>query len=99
MGKNKTLFFTATPKNSNDIMMYEPLNHITINNEDFEFIDDNSCIYEEPHCGKMIYEYMHIDGVNDNILNDFKAKYFNENFNILFEWTSLVLYSFESFNQ
>jgi len=71
---NKTLFFTATPKNSNDIMMYEPINHITINNEDFEFIDDNSCIYEEPHCGKMIYEYMHIDGVNDNILNDFKIR-------------------------
>jgi superfamily II DNA or RNA helicase len=64
---NKTLFFTATPKNHNSIMMYEP--YVTDN---FEFIDDdNSCITEEPHCGKMIYEYMHINGVNYNILNDF----------------------------
>ena len=34
-----------------------------------------------------------------NILKDLKAKYFKQNFQILFVWTSLVYYSFESYNQ
>lgn len=64
---NKTLFFTATPKNSNGIMMYESITCF----DNYELIDDDSYIADEPDCGKMIYEYMHINGVNDNILNDF----------------------------
>ena len=32
----KSLYFTATPKNSNGIKMYEPVVDITINNDDFE---------------------------------------------------------------
>jgi len=74
---NKTLFFTATPKNSNDIMMFESISTFTnSNNENFELIefDNDSIIKEEPDCGKMIYEYMHINGVNDNILNDFNIR-------------------------
>ena len=67
---NKTLYFTATPKNANNIMMYEKYEY-----DNYELIDDNdSYISEEIHCGKMIYEYMHIDGVNDNILNDFNIR-------------------------
>ena len=34
-----------------------------------------------------------------NILKDLKAKYFKHNSQILFVWTSLVYYSFESYNQ
>jgi hypothetical protein len=34
-----------------------------------------------------------------NILKDLKAKYFKQNFQILFVWTSLVYYSFESYIQ
>ena len=64
---NKTLFFTATPKNSNNIMMYESVTCF----DNYELIDDDSYIADEPDCGKMIYEYMHNNGVNDNILNDF----------------------------
>jgi superfamily II DNA or RNA helicase len=72
---NKTLFFTATPKNSNGIKMYEPVLDICINGEDYEIIDDeDTCYSEETHCGPMIYEYMHTNGVTDNILNDFKIK-------------------------
>jgi hypothetical protein len=42
---------------------------------------------EEPHCGKMIYEYMHVNSVNDNILNDFKIKVdlYTKNTDTLFE--------------
>ena len=72
---NKTLFFTATPKNSNGIKMYEPLTNITIDNEDYEIVDDeDSYIDEELHCGEMIFEYTHRDGVNDNVLNDFNVR-------------------------
>lgn len=72
---DKTLFFTATPKNSNGIMMYEPNNAININDEDFEIVDDeDTYIQEEPDCGKMIFEYMHLNGVNDNVLNDFNVR-------------------------
>ena len=75
---NKTLFFTATPKNSNGIMMYESITCF----DNYELIeDDESFIKDElsesvnlPDCGKMIYEYMHLNGVNDNILNDFNIR-------------------------
>lgn len=72
---NKTLFFTATPQNKNGIMMYEPYTYTSINEIEYDIIDDeNTTCAEEPHCGKMIYEYMHTNGVNDNILNDFKIR-------------------------
>ena len=72
---NKTLFFTATPKNSNGIKMYDPITELSIGDEDYEILDDeNTCYSEELHCGKTIYEYMHIDGVNDGILNDFNIR-------------------------
>ena len=65
---DKTLFFTATPKNSNGIMMYEP-----VIEDDYED-DENSFYGDEIHCGKMIFEYMHLNGVIDNILNDFQIR-------------------------
>lgn len=72
---NKTLFFTATPQNRNGIMMYESVTFTSINDIEYEIIDDEDTVFsEEPHCGKMIYEYMHINGVNDDILNDFKIR-------------------------
>ena len=52
--------------------MYERDNNITIDDIDYELIDDEDSFYqEESYCGNMIYEYSHIDGVNNNILNDF----------------------------
>jgi superfamily II DNA or RNA helicase len=69
----KSLYFTATPKNKNEIKMYEPVTEITVNDDYFELVNDEDTYdCEKIHCGKMIFEYMHIDGVNDNILNDFK---------------------------
>ena len=71
----KTLFFTATPQNKNGIMMYEPYTTTTINDIEYEIVDDeNTEIVDEPHCGKMIFEYMHLNGVNDDKLNDFKIR-------------------------
>ncbi len=72
---NKSLFFTATPKNSNGIKMYEPITNITIDDDEYDIEDDEDTYdSEELHCGKMIYEYMHTNGVNDNILNDFNIR-------------------------
>jgi len=83
---DKMLFFTATPVNKNNICMYNPPTEITINNENYEIIDDNNSFiddeydkydeYDEEisHCGSMIYEYMHKRGVYDNILNDFQVR-------------------------
>ena len=52
---DKKLFFTATPR----IQMYEPVIDITLNNEEYEIIDDENTYYsEETHCGKMVYEYI-----------------------------------------
>ena len=42
--------------------------YLTIND------DDESICYDLPDCGKLIYEYKHIDGVRDNILNDFNVR-------------------------
>ena len=71
----KTLYFTATPKNSNGIKMYEPVTEITINDVDYDIVDDEDTYYQEDtHCGKMIFEYMHKNGVVDNILNDFNVR-------------------------
>ncbi len=73
----KSLFFTATPINKNGICMFNLDNHITIGEIEYEFVDTldvNECSSEEPHCGDMIYEYMHLDGVNDNVLNDFDIR-------------------------
>ena len=77
---DKMLFFTATPVNKNNICMYNPPTEITINDENYEIIDDNNSFidddYDEEisHCGSMIYEYMHKKGVYDNILNDFQVR-------------------------
>jgi len=73
----RSLFFTATPINKNGICMFNLDSHITIGEVDYEFQDTleaNECSSEEPHCGDMIYEYMHLDGVNDNVLNDFDIR-------------------------
>jgi superfamily II DNA or RNA helicase len=71
----KALYFTATPKNSNGIKMYEPVTDITIGDQYYEIVDDDNSYYqEETHCGKMVFEYMHTDGVRDNILNDFNIR-------------------------
>ena len=92
---NKTLFFTATPKNIKDYKMYHKLNEITINNIDYEIIDnenidtknidtknidtenintENIHNNDTPICGPIIYEYSHLCGVSDNILNDFNIR-------------------------
>ena len=72
---SKSLYFTATPRNANGIKMYEPINNITIDDKEYEIMDDeNTYDNEELNCGSMIYEYMHMDGVNDNILNDFNIR-------------------------
>ena len=73
---NKTLFFTATPKNANGIKMYENVLGYELNEGYCEIEDDeNENIYSKnPHCGDIIYEYNHIDGVKDGVLNDFNIR-------------------------
>ena len=92
---NKSLFFTATPKNTKDYKMYNNLTEITINNIDYNIIDnineDNS---NDPICGPLVYEYSHIDGVSDNILNDFniRVELYSENtHNNIFETISRAI--------
>ena len=88
---NKALFFTATPKNSNNIMMYEPVTVF----DNYELInDDDSYIADEPDCGQMIYEYTHRDGVCDDILNDFNIRidmYIDDSDNSIFEAISRTI--------
>jgi superfamily II DNA or RNA helicase len=91
---DKVLFFTATPKNTNNIVMYEP-HPIVINDVECIIEDDiNTEVAEEPHCGPMIFEYMHIDGVKDNRLNDFKIRvdmYTQDNNGSVFEAISRTI--------
>jgi ribosomal RNA-processing protein 8 len=61
----KQVFFTATPKNANGIIMYDR---------------------EQPEagvCGKLVYDYTYLDGVNEDYLNSFEIRVdmFTENTN------------------
>ena len=91
---DKVLFFTATPKNTNNIVMYEP-HAIVINDVECIIEDDiNTEVADEPHCGPMIFEYMHIDGVKDDRLNDFKIRvdmYTKDNNGSVFEAISRTI--------
>jgi superfamily II DNA or RNA helicase len=61
----KQIFFTATPKNANGIIMYDRNN-----------IDTNMC-------GKLVYDYSYLRGVNEEYLNPFEIRIdlFTENTN------------------
>jgi superfamily II DNA or RNA helicase len=52
----KQIFFTATPKNANGIIMYDRDN-----------IDQNMC-------GKLVYDYSYLRGVNEGYLNPFEIR-------------------------
>ena len=52
----KQIFFTATPKNANGIVMYD-LNNI-----------------ESGMCGKLVYDYSYLRGLNENYLNPFQIR-------------------------
>ena len=73
---NKTLFFTATPINRNGIKMYRSTNQIQIQNNTYEYENEEDSFInkDEPHCGELIYEYMHTQGVYENKLNDFRIR-------------------------
>jgi superfamily II DNA or RNA helicase len=61
----KQIFFTATPKNTNGIVMYDR---------------DN---LEAGMCGKLVYDYSYLRGVNEEYLNQFEIRIdmFTENTN------------------
>jgi superfamily II DNA or RNA helicase len=52
----KQIFFTATPKNANGIIMYDRDN-----------LDKNMC-------GKLVYDYSYLRGVNEGYLNPFEIR-------------------------
>jgi len=52
----KQIFFTATPKNSNGIIMYDRHNE------------------ENNMCGKLVYDYSYLRGVNEEYLNPFEIR-------------------------
>ncbi len=56
--------------------MFDPINSITLDdNIEYNLNDDiNSESNNKLDCGDLIFEYMHIDGVNDGILNDFNIR-------------------------
>ena len=64
---SKTIYFTATPKNDNNITMlkYDFENEIDFDEDEIKY-DYTS------DCGKFAYEYTHIDAVKDNVCNDFE---------------------------
>jgi superfamily II DNA or RNA helicase len=53
---DKQVFFTATPKNANGIVMH------------------NSNCAEIGICGKVVYEYSYLRGINDGFLNPFELR-------------------------
>jgi superfamily II DNA or RNA helicase len=53
---DKQIFFTATPKNANGIIMYDR---------------DN---LEKNMCGKLVYDYSYLRGVNEGYLNPFEIR-------------------------
>jgi ribosomal RNA-processing protein 8 len=61
----KQIFFTATPKNANGIVMY-----------DREQLDSGMC-------GKLVYDYAYLQGMNEDYLNPFEIRIdmFTENTN------------------
>lgn len=72
---DKILFFTATPKNTKNIKMYENITELVVNNEEFTIVDRiNELNNGIPVCGPLLYEYYHRDGVLNNILNDFQIR-------------------------
>ena len=52
----KQIFFTATPKNANGIVMYDREN------------EDNGV------CGKLVYDYSYLRGLNEDYLNPFEIR-------------------------
>jgi superfamily II DNA or RNA helicase len=52
----KQIFFTATPKNANDIIMYDRNN------------------LEAGMCGKLVYDYSYLQGLNDEYVNPFQIR-------------------------
>jgi predicted helicase len=74
---NKTLYFTATPRNSSTVKMYQPIIGYDCGEVYYNLVDDQLSICSdefELNCGQIIYEYTHLDGVRDNILNDFNIR-------------------------
>jgi len=66
----KQIFFTATPKNANGIVMYEQGNE------------------NDGMCGKMVYDYPYLKGVNEGYLNPFEIRidmYTENNNNSIYE--------------
>ena len=66
------LFFTATPKNYNGVKLYRlphELDEIDLAND-----ENSSMDVDEPHCGELLYEYFHHQGVKDRYLNDFQIR-------------------------
>ena len=53
---HKQIFFTATPKNENGVVIYDRNNQ------------------SAGMCGKMVYEYSYLDGLNDSFLNPFEIR-------------------------
>ena len=92
---NKSLFFTATPKNTKEYKMYNNLTEITIDDKEYTVKDDiNEDNFNLPICGPLVYEYSHMDGVTDNILNDFniRVELYSENKNsTIFETISRAI--------
>lgn len=92
---DKTLFFTATPKNTKEYKMYDNLTEITVGDISYDIVDnENINNYDIPVCGPLIYEYTHLNGVSDNILNDFniRIELYSENANsTIFETISRAI--------
>jgi superfamily II DNA or RNA helicase len=52
----KQIFFTATPKNANGIIMYD------------------RCLENDGMCGKLVYDYPYLKGMNEGYLNPFEIR-------------------------
>lgn len=48
---NKKLYFTATPKNANGVKMYERVQNVTVDGENYDEINTG-----EPHCGPLVFD-------------------------------------------
>ena len=86
---------TAQPTRYDEFQLPEQTQYIIGHNVDYDIIDDEDTYYQEDtHCGKMIFEYMHKNGVVDNILNDFNVRvdlYSENNDDSIFEAISRTI--------
>ena len=71
---DKSVFFTATPKNDNNVIMFHSEGEDDANTNDDNIDDENeinSNSNKDSYCGPMVFDYSYSNGVKDGYLQQF----------------------------